>query len=224
MINVFQVIPPHVASQLYYHFIISSIFIVFTLSNLSFEAMKSAVAYRPSKVPSWKRRQVHQQKSWVPKNESSIHQFPSTFLMMICFNPFLISTWRFDVFQSGFFVVEGCWCKIEHHTSIFGFCAAASPKCPYKKKVQRLSNYKLEIWKQHRSLSSKLPVTMSGWVPHCKTSRCQHWCTWTNGWAQWHLKSLQKLHIAIEIGWNPKLVNQKMTQKSWRFGKTSEIQ
>ena len=43
---------------------------------------------------------------------------------------------------------------VEHHTSIFGFCAAASPK------VQRLSNYKLVIWKQHRSLSSKLPVTM----------------------------------------------------------------
>ena len=122
----------------------------------------------------------------------------------MCFNPV-------------FFVVEGCWCKIEHHTSIFGFCAAASPKCPYKKKVQRLSNYKLEIWKQHRSLSSKLPVTMSGWVPHCKTSRCQHWCTWTNGWAQWHLKSLQKLHIAIEIGWNPKLVNQKMTQKKLKI-------
>ena len=85
MINVFQVIPPHVASQLYYHFIISSIFIVFTLSNLSFEAMKSAVAYRPSKVPSWKRRQVHQQKSWVPKNESSIHQIPSTCCFDIMF-------------------------------------------------------------------------------------------------------------------------------------------
>lgn len=59
---------------------------------------------------------------------------------------------------------------------------------------------------------------MGGWVPHCKTSRCQHWCTWTNGWAQWHLKSpMPKLLIAIEICWNPKLVNQKMTQKKLKI-------
>ena len=62
-----------------------------------------------------------------------------------------------------FFLVEGCWCKIEHHTSIFGFCAAASPKCPYKKKnkVQRwFSNIN---WRYENNIVPFLPNYLLPW-------------------------------------------------------------
>lgn len=103
-------------------------------------------------------------------------KFHPLVVLILCFNPFLISTWCFDVLQSVFFW-SNVRCKIEHHTSIFGFCAAASPKCPYKKKVQRFYTHK-----QHRSFFSKLPVTMKNpnvfgsifdkkWVDESRTAK-----------------------------------------------------
>ena len=122
---------PHVASQQYYHFIISSIFIVFTLSNLSFEAMKSAVAYRPSKVPSWKRL---------------VHQIPST----CCF----------DMFQSVLFLnvnVDACWCTIPRSSAF----VRQPLQNVHTKRSPKINQYKLEIWKEYRSLPSKWSVTMN---------------------------------------------------------------